>query len=531
MANIIPTTSATGSAPLMLNEHTGNAQSGGAATIGTIGSTDDKGQGGLDVQASDVATAFQVSDGTGGQNGRRYTGGLANTDLANAVIGLHITANAYNRLDIDVVANDGMQLHLITGTGFTNYRSWTVRGNDSSIGNTLGYAVYVIDPTVNGTQRDTGAYNRQRVDQIGITIKTTGGYSANYAWFFINKSFRVFKTKAGACGIFGASPSFQDYHNNSVTEAYTLFSVSPNIFQIVCPFKIGNGSTRTIFTDNGSTLFTPSGQANGGNDHIHVQTDSYPFYLDLTPSDVITLNGTVFIWGEASRFDFNVSTEAVVILNNVSFTGMGELAFGSSVSGTATFSPASDQGVVIDGANLDGSTFNCDVELRTATNLSNMTINGDLRVNIQGDAVLDFANVTVTGLVCNSAIRTLTINASNGSSLTAERSGTGNIETNIVTRATLSVVVTDEVTALPIENARVHVVAATGGLLPVDTLIIDAALTNALGEVSGSIPAHNQPFKGLVTRSAEPNLYVPKPIMGMIGTADLTLNVGLVSDK
>ena len=110
MANIIPILGAIGSLPLMLNEHKGNVDSERGANIGSIRNINDKGNGGLDFQ-NDSATSFQISNNTGGQNGRRFKAGLSNADLSNAVTGVHITSNALNRLNINSVALDGGQLH------------------------------------------------------------------------------------------------------------------------------------------------------------------------------------------------------------------------------------------------------------------------------------------------------------------------------------------------------------------------------------------------------------------------------------
>lgn len=72
-----------------------------------------------------------------------------------------------------------------------------------------------------------------------------------------------------------------------------------------------------------------------------------------------------------------------------------------------------------------------DVLLNVEADLSNVTINGDLRINTGANSTLTFTNVTVTGQVWNDAsANTLTINLSGGS-MTAGDPGTANGQTNI----------------------------------------------------------------------------------------------------
>lgn len=82
-----------------------------------------------------------------------------------------------------------------------------------------------------------------------------------------------------------------------------------------------------------------------------------------------------------------------------------------------------------------------EVNLVTGVNLSNMSIDGDLRVSTGLNSELNFSNVTVLGSVYNDSVNnTLTINSLNGSSMTAGDAGIGNGQTNIVTLVSLTLV-------------------------------------------------------------------------------------------
>lgn len=121
------------------------------------------------------------------------------------------------------------------------------------------------------------------------------------------------------------------------------------------------------------------------------------------------------------------------------------------------------------------------ISLTAAEDQTDMTIDGDLHIDIGANATLDFDNVTVTGDVYNdSASYTLQINSTNGSSLTAGDPGTGNGQTNIVATCPIKVTVKDIDSGSVIEGARVLIAADTGGDLPFeDTVTITRVTTTA----------------------------------------------------
>ena len=106
----------------------------------------------------------------------------------------------------------------------------------------------------------------------------------------------------------------------------------------------------------------------------------------------------------------------------------------SSFSTSTKFSKLITTGSVTIDANLgSGMTIEGDVYLNSAINLSDVTIDGDLRIDTGADSTLTFTNVIVRGNVYNDATsNTLTINLLDGSSATAGDSGTGNGQTNII---------------------------------------------------------------------------------------------------
>jgi len=148
------------------------------------------------------------------------------------------------------------------------------------------------------------------------------------------------------------------------------------------------------------------------------------------------------------------------------------------------------QGIKADNIDFNGSSTIGDdliltgtVSIFAAMNLTGVTINGDLRIATGANSTLAFDNVTVTGNIFNdSAGNTLTINGSNGSSLSTSEPGTGNGQVNIIQAVTLSITVLDTAQAA-IENVRVEVRATE----TVGTITTGDVLLTGLTNVSGVI--------------------------------------------
>lgn len=155
-------------------------------------------------------------------------------------------------------------------------------------------------------------------------------------------------------------------------------------------------------------------------------------------TDTVTLSGA-YSWGTAAPWDFNQNDAAVVTINNASFSGMGDFTLGTSVSGGAVFSLASGSSVISNGANIDGSTVNGDLEINDDRDYSNLVINGDVRVNTGTNSIVNYSNVVWTGDLINTGTGTLTINTSNGTSGTTSEAGTGAGQVNLLSTATFTV--------------------------------------------------------------------------------------------
>ncbi len=424
MTNILPTLSATGTAPKIITKIDNYRI---YVRVGSVRKTEPKPRGGLDFQNNEYGSSWWINKNLDGYNGVRFSEGFGGgMDVSNAIMFVHFSANAWNRIQISTKDDDGFVVHLITDTGFSDVRHYRIGGFDTKVGKEVGRHIISIDPTYTG-HSDTGNFDPTVVKQMAFTNDTTG--ANDFAWFFASSLVRVYKTKEGATGFYGNNPSFKNYADEALTVGWGLVELSPKTYQLIAPFKIGDAihSNSIDFTDDGSTIIAPRSNKDDGDYRLQWNDNSIPFYLDLQVNDKVNLNGTVFDWGVKSYFDFNSSVGAEVNLTNVVFKGMGEIEFGSDVSGSVTIS---SEKTTINGADLTG-TINNDVYLTTETDLHDLVINGDLHIDTGIDSDLIFTNVKVVGKVFNDSNKKLNISLKN-SDVTTDEAGTGNGEVNLL---------------------------------------------------------------------------------------------------
>lgn len=153
-----------------------------------------------------------------------------------------------------------------------------------------------------------------------------------------------------------------------------------------------------------------------------------------------------------------------------------------------------------------------------------------------GYAATDGSTGNETILVSVATSQTLTINVASGASTpTIYNTGAGTVSV-VSGQVTTTITVVDIDTGSPLEDANVYLVAAAGGPLAVDTVIIGTAtLTNASGIVTDTRSlASNQPVTGRVRRAtpAYGTLYKTSPITGTIDSASgLTVTVQMIKDE
>jgi len=332
--------------------------------------------------------------------------------------------NAPNRLDIDTLANGGIELRLVTGTGDSNYRSFYICGNDTAAGKyQQGANAFVIDMNATADHpsdpSDTGTYDNTDVQCWGWIVKGANVYGSNY--FGFHQKLHIFDTDLNGANIvkFTGTSDFDD-----IIEAVTGTSQATAIgnwvqkigstYNIPVAFQIGDASTATNFDDNGVTVITPT-NATSDDPRYRYTAQGLRVYVRLrdNAADDCVLSGT-YSWGVASPWDMDFDNAASVDITGAKFNGMGKFTVGGSVSGAATFTLNGTSVVEINGADLDGSTINgdCDLVSNAVTTLTGFTITGALDFDTAGTYTLDNCDVDE---VTNSSGGAVTVILTNGS--------------------------------------------------------------------------------------------------------------------
>lgn len=279
----------------------------------------------------------------------------------------------------------------------------------------------------------------------------------------------------------------------------------------------------------GTALF-----GNGGSEEYAAAT------FALRPGAGRSLDGCVLATAEFQQgtagaedpgtFDFSESEEwcAATLAIRVD-SGGGTKSLGA----TSKFDTIQTTGDVTmrDSATIDGLTITADLIMEDVEDLTDVTVNGDLTIQTAG--TYNFSNVTVTGDITNSdGTGNVTINASNGSSLTTSEPGTGNGEVDIVNTVTVRVTVRDAATNAVIENARVFLEADSGGPLSAGTDILNA-LSNASGVVEDTAFnfSSDQPVTGRVRKGTASPFYKSGTVSGTITSSGFNTTVFLVLDE
>lgn len=242
-----------------------------------------------------------------------------------------------------------------------------------------------------------------------------------------------------------------------------------------------------------------------------------PLIADASQISVASSNMNVIITdvNQTNAFEINTSTDTLTIEANTLGITAGSKFNGISV-GTG------EEITIQNGCNVNGSTFGGTVRVSSLQDLSNVTINGDLILDTAG--TYNFSNVVVTGDVTNSSTGALTINATNGSSLTTSEAGTGNGQVNIQNSVLVSITVVDS-TGTPIQNARVYIEDSTS-----------SPLINSLTDINGEVSfnynfSSDENISGRVAKQSSSPYYKTSPISGTITSNGFTATINMVSDE
>ena len=376
--------------------------------------------------------------------------------------------NAPNRIQVSTTANDGIALRIGSGAGNPppNYKHYRIGGRDTFAGKSQQGALSVVIDLADVSQdAASGAFDPADVQSYGMGCVRHNMTGTSTAYMFFQRAF-LFDTEVNGSRpeFTGLGSSWDDLVSAVLGSDYTdqisndWIRKSGTTINVFCPWQIGDGVTPTTFDDAGVSINGPAHNApDDPRFRLTSQSMRCAIRLRDDPADVVTLSGTYnYADSRNPDCDFDVSNASTINIAGSRWVGRGVVLLGSSVQGAASFAQCTE--VVINGANLDGSIIAGDARLTTETDLTDITVTGDLYIATGADSELTFNGVTVTGSVFNdSGGNTLTINSTGGSSLTAASPGLGAGQANVVVTGTLTV------TGVPAgAEIRIYELDATG---------------------------------------------------------------------
>jgi hypothetical protein len=350
--------------------------------------------------------------------------------------------NAPNRINVDTRANRGLVMRIKSGTGASNYKEYNIGGNDTIASSIDGPNTMCIDLGSIGFDTVSGTFDSTDVTSWGWgnTRLNIAGTSSPYAFFQRVFLFDTVKNGTNLPTFTGASSNFSeavtavngtDYTN----KIGTWVKQAGNSIFMPCPFSLGDGTTATVFNDNGAAIISPADKATR-QENFRLTTDAMRIYLNMRNdvSDSVTLSGS-YSWGTAAPWDFDVSNSSACNLSGT-FSGMGDFTMGTSVIATGTFTLASGSAVRSKGATLNGITVNGDLAfIGTSLSIDNITVTGTLDIDTAGTYFIDNSTIDT---VTNSSGGAVTIESTNSTITT----NTGpNITINDVRQASITSVV------------------------------------------------------------------------------------------
>lgn len=442
-------------------------------------------------------------------------------------------------------------LTVVVGTGTNNnYCQYHVAGNDTYGAAGRVGVCYPIDYSVRSS--NTGSIPYRTVSGtpganptvFGIVANITSTVkSNNVACDAIRRGRGIFVTG----GTSGAPATFSEVaaSNDTVNNRWGVFtSLGGVAYEQQGYLVIGQDNTQTAT----AAYFSDAGTAITFRDTPHCASDFSRFVIDHASTTCI-LNGVSFAAaGTINKGQFIVqSNNPTVTLTGCSFVDIGNTTLQSNTTATSCAWRGCES-VTQNTATIDTCSFieTNDTVALIANDVTQVTdctfessgtgyaIEGFSSAGSYDVSSNTFTNYGSTG-TANAALHVLattgsvTINAPAGTTYNSD-GATVTIQSGQVTT---TVTARDSTTKAAIQDARVYLVADTGGPLSAGTEIINA-LTNASGVASDTRSlASDQPVTGYVRKSSPgDDLYQSTAISGTISsTSGASLTALMISDE
>lgn len=442
-------------------------------------------------------------------------------------------------------ANGGAEVNF--GNSTTAYYGQYVSGSDDwEFG---GWRCYPVDPNLTPRDRTQGTPNG--------TWQYFGWQANVAAAASIGKGnpYGVDAIRYGRCDLISESGDLANGYatflgaanwDNTSTRRLGLLIPLNGAYYMQGLFQMGTSGTAVDFRDANRAIFIQNTEKVSSNFN-KIEVVNASSRVDWTSISVTAL-------GTVAKGNFEAVDNADINISQCTFTDMGTFIFdaastiasstfrrcGQITAGGAAFSDtlfdASSAAIAVVATTLnifDNCTFVSDgtghaVDLGTVSSTTSMNWN----CNDSGYAGTNGSTGNETIKVNVASGQTLTINVGAGYSIpTYYNTGTGTVSvvSGQVT-TTITVVITG--TTTPIQNARVYLIAGSGGPLTAGTVIFND-LTDASGQVTDirSLAA-DQPVTGWVRKSTGSPYYKTSPISATIdNAAGLSLTIQMIPDE
>ena len=280
----------------------------------------------------------------------------------------------------------------------------------------------------------------------------------------------------------------------------------------------------------------------------HIDEGKLGFIIDLDAEDALALTNGKITSESTWRFEVLSGSSASA---DYDFTNLLIINANVTLRATHTWQDMQFQNCpsfITNGATIQSCSFsNTKVTVSSPANaslISNCSFVSSgtgYAIEIGGTAAdftltnVDFSGYAGNGSTGNEAIfvniasGTVNISISGGSTPGIRTAGA---TVNVVNAVTVKVTAKDANTGAVIQNARVYLVADTGGDLPVDTVILSGLTdVNGILQTTSFAFTNTQPVKGKVRKSTSSPLYKTSPLSGNITSGGFDTTSFMIGDE
>lgn len=461
------------------------------------------------------------------------------------------TASSYNNID-------AIRISLRSGTGTTNWGYWDfdiLNGN----GDFTTWNPFRAEGTPDGT---IGTFDNTDITGVSLQVRTNSGdfYAMGglFDQFLFIDGPVIFEDTGTAAQVSMQSyfdllerTSTQDYRSLLVNKAGTTFE-----FGFGVEFRCDDYQDTSVATgfsfmaDNGFGIRTV---AVGFYQARWVPPASSTQVFSGFTAATISSDYDMFIDASASGCSLDFSASLFAGVDDVDVSGSGVTFISSNILSPTTveIGDADLQGLTIDACD-NPVLITSDLVANSALNITNPVsdslqfdlVAGDYSdlefnvpastVNINSSGVYNLSGIDSDGFVefdnLTASAVTVTLDPNLTATVAAPTTGGGAVTLDNAVTVNLTVTVTDVSDTSPIENARIRLVAASGGPTTAGTVILEG-LTDSFGRLTGSyVYTSTQPVTGTVRKATSTPYYKPGVLSGNITSTGYDVPVGLILD-